>query len=86
MIPRLKQSIVNVPTHPDVLNQTTYEMLRAYDCIWNMLYEPLEYSHEERVQQAKSILCSLGFLLETAMTEHIFDESYKQLELDGLDL
>ena len=82
MMPRLSQPLFATENQKRAKEDLRlYSILRAYDCIWTMLYKPEDITPEQRMQNAKANLQSLGTMLENACTAEIFEQDPRQLSL-----
>lgn len=54
-------------------------LVMAYDCIWNLLYEPADVPTPDVHANARANLNNLGSILEHVLGEEVFDTCPSQL-------
>ena len=80
--PRLIQPLMKQPEYPEMLHELGYSMVRAYDCIYNLLYMPNDITPAERIKNAEINLSVLGDLVLKLAGEQVFSHDPRQLEFD----
>lgn len=79
MKPRLLQPLFSAQMKRAKDDGTLYTLVRAYDCIWTLLYRPEDISLEDRRSNALANLEALGSVIENALGPEVFDADPRQL-------
>lgn len=77
--PRLNQPLFTGKLAEAKQDGALYSFVRAYDCIWSLLYKPEDLSGEQVVSNARVNLDCLGTIIENAFGPDVFDIDPNQL-------
>jgi len=82
-IPRLRQPLF-AKEHGDLYNAAAGDgvianFVRAYDCIWNLHFEPNDITAKDLAANAEANLNNLGQVIEHVLGEAVFDVDPTQL-------
>ena len=82
-MPRLVQPLFSKETSEDynraAADGVLGNIIRAYDCIWNLHFEPNDISAKDMAFNAEANLNNLGQIIEHVLGESVFDVNPKQL-------
>lgn len=76
--PRLKQPLFT-KEYPDTMPREHYQLIRAYDAIWNLHFEPEDMTLRQVAANAEANLHMIGDLLEKVIGDSIFEVDPQQL-------
>lgn len=79
MIPRLNQPLFYGEMKAAKEKPHLYHLIRAYDCIWTLHFEPTDITAREMASNAEANLASLGSLIEQELSEEVFHVDDSQL-------
>ncbi len=79
MMPRLKQPLFSTISASDAKRLGIFNIIRAYDCIWTLMYRPDDLTVEQRNSNARVNLNSLGDIIEAAASAEAFEYDPRQL-------
>lgn len=79
MMPRLKQPLFHPEHYGEIKHGVLKDFIRAYDCIWTLVYRPLDIPEHHRLSNARANLQRLGSVIEAKCSQCVFDADLRQL-------